>query len=173
MKNKRWIASIWAILLLVTSTNVFASELSNNVVAAKAVEERSVIEMLSSEQAETLYKQLYGDINHNLRSDLGTCDIGLSNSNGKLLVVYSTSCRGSVSKIGVRNFTLQQKEGLFWNNITIKNEYAEDTDAFFGGFYVTNPVVGRNYRANCTHYAVINGKEISMYAETEEYTFKN
>ncbi len=172
MKMKKWITSVCLVLILVSPLTVFASESVHFAGANQKQEEELVIEPLTAEQAETLYKQLYGEKNKYLRSNLGTCDIGLSNSNGKLLVVYSTSCRGTASKIGVRNFTLQQKSGLLWSNITVKNEYSENTDAFFGGFYITNPVVGRGYRANCTHYAVVGGSEVSMYTETETYKFQ-
>lgn len=172
MKIKRWIASICAIITLSSSMTVFANGVDIEATVKQSYGEAPIIEMLTPEEAESLYKELYGDINHNQRSALGTCEIGLSNNNGKLLVVYSTACRGTASKIGVRNFTLQHKDGLFWSNIAIRNEYSEDTDAFFGGFYIANPVIGRKYRANCTHYAVINGSETSMYAATEDYAFQ-
>ena len=104
------------------------------------------------------------------RSDLGTCEIVISKSDGKLLVLYSTSCRGVAEKIGVRNMTLQQKDGLNWKNLVIRSEYSENTDAYFGGFSVGNPEVGGKYRVKGTHYVVKNSVETARYAETEVYT---
>lgn len=172
MRLNKWIIGLCAVITLSMPLTVFASDSTNFVKEEKIQEEELIIEHLTPQEAERLYKEFFGESNLNQRSSLGTCDIGLSNSNGKLLVVYSTACRGVASKIGVRNFTLQHKDGLFWSNITVKNEYAENTDAFFGGFYITNPVAGRGYRANCTHYAVIGGTETSMYTATDTYTFK-
>lgn len=169
---KKWITCICAITLLSLPLNVFASETTENEVNV-AGEEEPVIEVMTPEEAEYYYKQLADNNRIMPRSDLGICDVGLSNSDGKLLVVYSTSCRGIASKIGVKNFTLQQKNGLTWKNIVIRNEYSENTDAFFGGFFLTNPEEGKKYRAHCVHYAVKNGTELSLYTETEAYEYHN
>ena len=102
MKTKRIIGCLCAALMLLMPLKAFAVE----------------PEMTGQEEAEELYHQIFGDGEIAPRSDLGTCDVGISSQEGKLLVVYSTACRGIASKIGVKEFTLQQKDAfsgeIFW-----------------------------------------------------------
>lgn len=170
MKIKRIMSCLCAVLMLLMPLKVFASETA--VTGQEADAKAPEIQFLTPEEAEEIYHQIFGDEGIAPHSDLGTCDVGISGSDGKLYVVYSTACRGIASRIGVRNFTLQQKDGLFWKDILVKSDYAENTDAYFGGFTMTNPENGKKYRAHCVHYAVKNGEELSLYTETEAYTYK-
>ncbi len=169
MPTIRIIGCMCAALMLLMPLKAFAVEPE---MTGQEEAEAPEIQFLSPEEAEELYHQIFGDGEIAPRSDLGTCDVGISSQEGKLLVVYSTACRGIASKIGVKEFTLQQKDGLFWKNILVKSEYAENTDAFFGGFTMSNPEDGKKYRAHCVHYAIKNGEELSLYTETEAYTFR-
>ncbi len=170
MKIKRMISCFCAALMLLMPLKAFAVE--TEVTGQEAEAQAPEIQFLTPEEAEELYHQIFGNEGISLHSDLGTCDVGISSQDGKLLVVYSTACRGIASKIGVRNFTLQQKNGLFWKDIVIRSDYSENTDAFFGGFTMSNPEDGKKYRAHCVHYAIKNGEELSLYTETEAYTFR-
>ncbi len=168
MRKNRIMCFICAVILLVVPMRVSANELPQ--VAADMQEEETDIRILTSEEAEQLYHKLAFYDGIQLYSDLGTCEIIISKSDGKLLVVYSTSCHGVASKIGVRNMTLQQKNGLKWKNLVIRSEYSENTDAYFGGFIVEKPEVGGKYRVTGTHYVVKDSVETSRYAETDTYT---
>ncbi len=170
MKMKRMISCLCAAILLMIPLKAFAGE--TGITRWEAQAQAPEIQYLSPEEAEEIYHRIFGSEGISAYSDLGTCDVGISSQDGNLLVVYSTACRGIASKIGVRNFTLQQKNGLFWKDIVIRSDYAENTDAYFGGFTMSNPEDGKKYRAHCVHYAVKNGEELSLYTETEAYTYR-
>ncbi|MDE7479331.1 MAG: hypothetical protein K2M91_15585 [Lachnospiraceae bacterium] len=168
MGKKRIMCLIYAVILLVAPMKVSAYELSQT--TNNMQEEETDIKILTSAEAERLYYELTSNDGIQLYSDLGLCEICISKSDGRLLVVYSTSCRGVASKIGVRNMTLQQKKGLKWKDLVIRSEYSENTDAYFGGFIVEKPEVGEKYRVKGTHYVVKDSVETSRYAETDTYT---
>lgn len=173
MKIKKMLICICAFIMTVSPVTVFAQgDSTTEDSTVYLIDEEVIIEYLSEEEATNLYNEWKENEGISVYSDLQTCDIALTSSDGELVVLYSTACRGIASKIGVRNFTLQQKSGLFWEDIVIKNEYSENTGTFLGGFKILNPVVGRNYRAHCTHYAIKNGEELSVYGETESFTFR-
>ena len=168
MGKNRIMCLICAVILLVAPMKVSANELPQ--AAAGIQEEETDIRILTSEEAERLYHKLTSNGGIQPYSDLGLCEIIISKSEGKLLVVYSASCHGVASKIGVRNMTLQQKNGLKWKNLVIRSEYSENTDAYFGGFIVEKPEIGGKYRVKGTHYCVKDSVETSRYAETDVYT---
>ncbi len=149
-----------AVVLLMNPMQVFASEVSDEDVNVKVLE---------PEEAERLYFELTSAKALQPHSDLLTCDICISKSNGELVVVYSTACCGIADKIGVRNMTLQQKKGLKWEEIVLRSEYSEDTDVYFGGFILEAPEIGGKYRVKGTHYIIKDSVETSRYAETDTY----
>jgi len=168
MGKNRIMCLICAVILFVAPMKVYANELPQ--ATAGTQEEETDIRILTSVEAERLYHELHSNDGIQLYSDLELCEIIISKSEGKLLVVYSTSCHGVASKIGVRNMTLQQKQGLKWKDLVIRSEYSENTDAYFGGFTVEKPEIGGKYRVKGTHYVVKNSVETSRYAETDTYT---
>lgn len=168
MGKNRIMCLICAVILFVAPMKVYANELPQ--AAAGIQEEGTDIKILTSSEAERLYHELHSSDGIQLYSDLGLCEICISKSDGKLLVVYFTSCHGVASKIGVRNMTLQQKQGLKWKDLVIRSEYSENTDAYFGGFIVEKPEIGGKYRVKGTHYVVKDSVETSRYAETDTYT---
>lgn len=151
---------LYAVILFMCPLRVFAME---------ATDEDINVKILTSEEAERLYIELISEKAIQPYSDLLTCDICISKSNGELIVVYSTACCGIADKIGVRNMTLQQKKGLRWKEIVLRSEYSEDTDAYFGGFILEAPEIGGKYRVKGTHYIVKDSVETSRYAETDTY----
>lgn len=169
MKTKSMILCIMIMVIMGNPLKVYASNGQEEVVGT--AENQSVIQEMSPEEAERWYNELRKEDMIEPRSDLGTCELGISSSEGKLVVIYSTSCRGIASEIGVRNLTLEQKKGLFWDDIVVRSAYDENTDAYFGGFYLTNPGVGNSFRVHCLHYAIKDGNELSLYTETDTYKF--
>ncbi|MDE6363820.1 MAG: hypothetical protein K2L86_06075, partial [Lachnospiraceae bacterium] len=151
---------ICVVILLMIPSPVFARELPD---------EQINVRILTPAEAERLYFDLTFDETIQPYSDLGVCDICISESNGELIVVYSTTCRGIADKIGVRNMTLQQKKGLKWKEIVLRSEYSENTDAYFGGFILEAPEIGGKYRVKGTHYIIKDSVETSRYAETDTY----
>lgn len=168
MRKNRIMCFVCVVILLIVPMKVSANELPQATINIQ--EEETDIEILTSSEAERLYYELTSNDGIQLYSDLGLCEICISKSDGRLLVVYSTSCHGVASKIGVRNMTLQQKNGLKWKDLVIRSEYSENTDAYFGGFIVEKPEVGGKYRVTGTHYVVKDFVETSRYAETDTYT---
>lgn len=168
MRKNRIMCFVCVVILLIVPMKVSANELPQ--ATTNIQEEETDIEILTSSEAERLYYELTSNDGIQLYSDLGLCEICISKSDGRLLVVYSTSCHGVASKIGVRNMTLQQKNGLKWKDLVIRSEYSENTDAYFGGFIVEKPEVGGKYRVTGTHYVVKDSVETSRYAETDTYT---
>lgn len=169
MKTKLLMVCILAMIIIGTPLQVFASDGVNE--GASVEENQMIIQEMSLEEAERWYNELIKEDMIEPRSDLGTCELGISSSDGKLVVIYSTSCRGIASRIGVKNITLQQKKGLLWDDIVVRSAYEENTDAYFGGFYLTNPGVGNTFRVHGVHYAVKDGSELSIYNETDTYKF--
>lgn len=174
MRIRNLLLGMCMLLLMGMSMKVEASELSKNAISGIAVEQEPEIRILDSDEAERLFKELYhqpGGIT--TWSNLGVCEIGISESGGDLLVVYSTGSKVIADRIGARNVTLQRKNGLFWENVVVRSGYSENTSTYYGGFYLTNPENGRQYRAECTHYVIVNGYETSGYNETAPHTFIN
>ena len=104
---KRVLCLICALALLIFPAQVYAMELPDG----------QKVKILTAEEAERLYYELASREVIQPKTDLGVCDICISESNGELIVVYSTTCRGIAEKIGVRNMTLQQKKGLLWKEV--------------------------------------------------------
>lgn len=167
MRIKKIVCFICMILLTTIPQRVYAGELPQDGYLMK--DEGAAIEILTSSEAERLYHELSANDGPQPYSDLGTCDICISESGGKLVVVYSTSCGGVAEKIGVRNMTLQQKKGLKWKNLVIRSDYSEDTYVYFGGFTLENPEAGARYRVKGIHYMVKDSAETTRYAETDTY----
>lgn len=119
MGKNRIMCLICAVILLVAPMKVSANELPHSEVGMQ--EEETDIRILTTEEAERLYHKLTSNGGIQPYSDLGLCEIIISKSEGKLLVVYSASCHGIASKIGVRNMTLQQKNGMKWKNLVIRS----------------------------------------------------
>ena len=156
---KKVLCLICTLALLIFPAQVYAMELPDG----------EKVKILTAEEAERLYYELTFREVIQPKSDLGVCDICISESNGELIVVYSTTCRGIAEKIGVRNMTLQQKKGLLWKEVVLRSEYSENTDAYFGGFILEAPEIGGKYRVKGTHYIIKNSVETSRYAETDTY----
>lgn len=143
-------------------------------IRAFAAEEEAELEIVEMTEAEAeFYWNLYRtEAGISPLSDFSDTDLGIFQSDGKLMVLYSTSCSELASEIGTKQIILEVKDGLFWSAVATK-EKAYTTNAYThtGGFYYTKPVSGSNYRVSGIHYAVIDGKEITSYANTGSFTY--
>lgn len=148
-----------------------ANELETIRIGGITVVSEPQIEMLDPEEAERIHKEALANSTIMPMSNLATSTIRVSGGDNIIYVTYSTRSRTIADKIGVRNVTFQEKTGLFWKTLSINSRYSENTDTYFGGFSMTNPVNGAQYRAECTHYVIIDGQETSSYNETLPYTY--
>lgn len=166
MKIKNFVLALCLLSILGVPIKVDAAELGINVVDSININSEPKIEMLDPEDAERIYKEAKQNAGISTWSVMSTSDIVIAKGNNIIYVAYTTGSRRIADKVGARNVTLQEKTGLFWKTLTIESGYSENTDTHFGGFSMTNPVKGAQYRAWCTHYVLIGGQETSGYNET-------
>ena len=105
-------------------------------------------------------------------SDFSNTELGIFESDGKLMVLYRTNAPGNTSEIGIKQLMVQEKGGLLWKVVvTVDKLSKEDSNTFMGGFYFTSPVSGCTYKASGIHFAIVDGKEITKYASTAGFVF--
>ena len=148
-----------------------ANEVETNAIGGSTVISDQQIEILEPEEAKRIHMEAINNSGVMPMSNLAMSTIRVSEGDNIIYVTYSTRSRTIADKIGARNITFQAKSGLFWITKDISNGYAENTDTYFGGFSMTNPTVGTQYRAECTHYVVVDGVETSAYNETLPHTY--
>lgn len=112
------------------------------------------------------------NVGENARANL-TGLVRLSQYKTKLQADYSTGYSYKVSKLGIKNLKLQYKGslGIWYTIITIDDRYRTDTMTYVGSF-TCNGTIGRTYRLQGTHYAVVDGTTISRFNTTENLTFR-
>ena len=76
-----------------------------------------------------------------------------------------------VTKIGVKDIVIQEKTLFGWRDINVDKQYINNSDVFSGGVVLYSAEKGKTYRAHGTHYAIINGREYTLYAESSELTY--
>ena len=171
MKIRNIVLTICILAIISMPIKVQANEMKTNAIGGSTVISDQQIEMLEPEEAERIHRGALNNSEIVPMSNLATSTIRVSEGDNILYVTYSTRSRTIADKIGVRNVTFQEKTGLFWKTLSINSGYSENTDTYFGGFSMTNPVNGAQYRAECTHYTIIDGQETSSYNETLPYTY--
>ena len=102
---------------------------------------------------------------------LASCDLGVGASGNGVSVTFTTRATMSASEIGVRNVVLQEKTLFGWKDIPISDHSTTNSDYYNGGVVYTQAVAGKTYRASCTHYAVINGREYTLSNQTNELVY--
>ena len=171
MKIRNIMLMLCLLVIISTPINAKASELQGNTISETTREGEPQIEMLTPEEAERIHKEIFQNVDISSKSVLAMSSIGVSQGDGKIYVTYTTGSRQIADKVGVRNVTFQEKSGLFWKTLSVKSYYAENTDTYIGGFSMTNPIDGAQYRAECTHYVIVDGQETSRYNETLPHTY--
>ena len=105
-------------------------------------------------------------------SDFSNTELGIFESDGKLMVLYRTNAPGDTGGIEIEQLMVQEKGGLLWKVVvTVDKLSKEDSNTFMGGFYFTSPVSGCTYKASGIHFAIVDGKEITKYASTAGFVF--
>ena len=104
-------------------------------------------------------------------ASLGSCDLGISITSEGVGISFTTRATGNANEIGVKNIVLQEKQLWGWKNIEISNRCTYNTNMYTGSVIYLNSVEGKTYKVHCTHYAIINGKEYTLYNESSEIVF--
>ena len=91
---------------------------------------------------------------------------------GQLMVVCATNTSEIASELGTKQLILDVKNGIFWIPVaTLEKASRTNARSHSGGFYYKNPASGSTYRATGIHFAIINGKEYTAYAESGTITY--
>ena len=98
-----------------------------------------------------------------------TLEIGIA-SNG-LQLSFRTRATQTADEIGVKNVVLQEKVWYGWKNITLNIRYVRNSDLYSGSVVYTEAKAGTTYRVNCTHYAIFDGTELTLYSESKELKY--
>ncbi|WP_321003710.1 hypothetical protein [Eisenbergiella porci] len=102
---------------------------------------------------------------------MDACELGIGISKNGIGVSYTTRTTEIASEIGVKDMVLQEKTLLGWRDIPIKDHYDYDTDFYMGSLVYLKAEVGKTYRVYCTHYAIINEKEYTLYNITDSIVY--
>lgn len=120
---------------------------------------------------------LEGDNSHSYYSNLsnpslGLCQFSIGIYENGVGITFVTRSTVEAEEIGIKDFVLQEKT-LFggWTDIPVKNYCDYDTDTHAGSVVYVRAVEGKTYRALCTHYAIIDGVEYTLDAETGEIVY--
>lgn len=110
-------------------------------------------------------------INTFTEASLGACDLGIGISSNGIGVAYTTRASTIASEIGCKDIVLQEKTLLGWKDIPIRDHYEYDTDIYAGSVVYLKAVVGKTYRVYCTHYAIIDDVEYTLYNITDSIVY--
>lgn len=156
-KVKKFLSlSLMVVCLMVQSISVFAAENDFIEVPAKQTQ-------IIKEDANLLPSAL--------TASLETCDLGIGISGNGISVTFTTRATATASQIGIKNAVLQEKTLFGWKDIPISSYYTTNSDFYNGSVVYTQAVAGKTYRASCTHYAIINGQEYTLYNQTSELVY--
>lgn len=104
-------------------------------------------------------------------ASLDACELGIGINKNGIGIMYTTRSIEIATEIGVKDMVLQEKTLLGWKDITIKDHYDYDTDIYMGSLVYLKAEVGKTYRVYCTHYAIIDGKEYTLYNITDSIVY--
>lgn len=102
---------------------------------------------------------------------LAGCNLGLGIASNGLQISFRTRATQTADEIGVKEVVLQEKVWYGWKDIEVGGRCVYDSDMYAGGVVYTNAQKGTTYRVHCTHYAIFNGVELTLYGETSEFQY--
>lgn len=116
--------------------------------------------------------QVYAkDISTFSSGSLCDCQVGVTIKSNGIGVSYSTGATERANEIGCKDIVLQEKVDGKWRNISIPNGKTTNSTSYGGSSLYTGAVKGRAYRAHCTHYAIFNRTEKTVYNECDSVVF--
>ncbi|WP_455617299.1 hypothetical protein [Eisenbergiella sp.] len=140
------------------------------VVAHEKVEQNDSIVEVSKEQIDIKSISQNG-ISTLADPSLGVCELGIGIAKNGIGVEFSTRSTQIASEIGCKDIVLQEKTLLGWKDITIRDHYNYDTDDYAGAVVYLKAEVGKTYRVYCTHYAIIDEVEYTLYNITDSIVY--
>ncbi len=111
------------------------------------------------------------DIPVQARASLSACTFGIGARADGVGLTLITRATTTASEIGVKDIVIQEKTLFGWRDINVDKQYVNNSDVFSGGVTLYSAEKGKTYRAHGTHYAIINGQEYTLYAESSELTY--
>lgn len=99
------------------------------------------------------------------------CEIGMVSVGGGLAIECATYSTVYAEEIGCKDIVLQEKSLFGWKDIAIKDRSAINSDFYAGGVVYVDAVKGKTYKVHCTHYAIIDGIEHTLYNITDEMVY--
>lgn len=102
---------------------------------------------------------------------LSDCTLSISCEETGVGVSFIVKASTYANEIGCRDIVLEEKIGSSWRQIDISGGSRENSLTYVASAVYTDAVKGRTYRAHCTHYAVFNGKETTLYSSTGEMVY--
>lgn len=141
-----------------------------NPLIVNAEEDNSDFEEVSADQINVLASSR-GNLATFSEPSLDMCDLGIGISSNGIGVSYTTRATTTATEIGVKNMVLQEKTLLGWKDIVIRDHYNYDTDYYAGSVVYLKAEVGKTYRVYCTHYAIIDDVEYTLYNITDSIVY--
>ena len=108
-----------------------------------------------------------------LNPSLTACNVGIGIADNGLLMTFDTTATHSADEIGVKDIILREKTLFGWNKIELPQEKycTYNSDWYSIDIVYTGAVEGKTYYIECTHYAIFDGKEITLGNYTGELTY--
>lgn len=110
----------------------------------------------------------------NAAEKIGTlrgCSITVGCHSDGIGVTIETNATEIADEIGCKDVYLVEKNGNQTKTIKISGGSEKNSDTHAGSAKYTDAVKGRSYYAYCTHYAIFNGTEKTVYTCTDPLVF--
>lgn len=132
--------------------------------AAEIVECNSDIQVLSK-------SVVSGECTRSIEPFLYDCELAIGIAKNGVGVELITLCSTVASEIGVKDAVLQEKTLLGWKDIPIKDSCTYDEQMYVGSVVYVKAEPGKTYRVYCTHYAIVDDVELTIYNYTDEIVY--
>lgn len=103
---------------------------------------------------------------------LSNCILSISCAENGVRVSFSESATAYADKIGCRDIVLEEKiSSSKWKEINVDGSCETNSLSHGASGIYTGAVKGKTYRAHCTHYAIFDGEETTLYSSTGEMVY--
>ena len=100
------------------------------------------------------------------------CNVGIGIADNGLAMTFDTNATHEADEIGVKNITLFEKKPLGgWKEIPVSNLSINNSTFYSGSVVYTLAKKGTTYYVECTHYAIFDGEELTLYNYTGELKY--
>lgn len=103
---------------------------------------------------------------------LSNCILSISCAENGVRVSFSESASTYADEIGCKDIVLEEKiSSSKWKQIDVSGGSKKNSLTYGASGIYTDAVKGKTYRAHCTHYAIFDGKETTLYSSTGEMVY--